>query len=201
MCLSHSELFAEALCSGDYSRCLAELELVPVSTLWPKNSTLRALASLLTADDPRVNEVAADYLSSGASHGHFRSRVSGAKERPLVHWVMTDAACQVWICVCLQAVECYTQALSEAGGQSQRAACSALSRLQVSGLLLVPVTMARILVFIWTIMCCMYLMSSNFREVVVLSAGCREHQGGGSTVRFSWWGASPRRHRNTTHIW
>lgn len=33
----------------------------------------------------------------------------------------------------LQAVECYTQALSEAGGQNQRAACSALSCLQVSG--------------------------------------------------------------------
>ncbi|XP_034455085.1 rho family-interacting cell polarization regulator 2 isoform X4 [Hippoglossus hippoglossus] len=100
--LAREELFAEALCSGDYSRCLAELEVVPVSTLWPKNSTLRALASLLTADDAQVNEVAADYLSSGASHGHFRSR----------------------------AVECYTQALSEAGGPSQRAACSALSRLQ-----------------------------------------------------------------------
>lgn len=39
------------------------------------------------------------------------------------------------LCVCLQAVECYTQALSEAGGQSQRAACSALSCLQVSVLL------------------------------------------------------------------
>lgn len=38
------------------------------------------------------------------------------------------------VSVCLQAVECYTQALSEAGGQSQRAACSALSCLQVSGL-------------------------------------------------------------------
>lgn len=35
---------------------------------------------------------------------------------------------------CLQAVDCYTQALSEAGGQNQRAACSALSYLQVSGL-------------------------------------------------------------------
>lgn len=78
---SHSEVFAEALCSGDYSQCLAELEVVPVSSLWPKNSTLRALASLLTADDPQVNKAAADYLSSGASRGHFRTRVSSAKER------------------------------------------------------------------------------------------------------------------------
>lgn len=100
--LAREELLAEALCSGDYSRCLAELEEVPVSTLWPRNGTLRALACLLTADDPQVNKAAADYLSSGAPHSHFRTR----------------------------AVECYTQALSEAGGQSQRAACSALSCLQ-----------------------------------------------------------------------
>ncbi|XP_070777941.1 rho family-interacting cell polarization regulator 2 [Enoplosus armatus] len=100
--LAREEVFAEALYSGDYSRCLAEMEEVPASTLWPRNSTLRALASLLTAEDPQVNKAAADYLSSGASHSHFRTR----------------------------AVECYTQALSEAGGQSQRAACSALSCLQ-----------------------------------------------------------------------
>ncbi|GLD65915.1 rho family-interacting cell polarization regulator 2 isoform X1 [Lates japonicus] len=100
--LAREEVFAEALCSGDYSQCLAELEVVPVSSLWPKNSTLRALASLLTADDPQVNKAVADYLSSGASCGHFRTR----------------------------AVECYTQALSEAGVQSQRSACSALSCLQ-----------------------------------------------------------------------
>ncbi|XP_039977937.1 rho family-interacting cell polarization regulator 2 isoform X2 [Xiphias gladius] len=100
--LAREEVFAEALCSEDYSQCLAELEVVPASSLWPKNNTLRALASLLTADDPQVNKAAADYLSSGASRGHFRTR----------------------------AVECYTQALSEAGVQSQRAACSALSCLQ-----------------------------------------------------------------------
>ncbi|XP_049457658.1 rho family-interacting cell polarization regulator 2 isoform X1 [Epinephelus fuscoguttatus] len=99
--LAREEVFAEALCSGDYSRCLAELQEVSVSTLWPRNSTLRALASLLTAEDPQVNKAAADYLSS-ASHSHFRTR----------------------------AVECYTHALSEAGVQSQRAACSALSCLQ-----------------------------------------------------------------------
>ncbi|XP_054462179.1 rho family-interacting cell polarization regulator 2 isoform X2 [Anoplopoma fimbria] len=99
--LAREEMFAEALCSQDYSRCLAELEEVPVSSLWPRNSTLRALASLLTAEDPQVNKAAADYLSS-ASQSHFRIR----------------------------ALECYTHALSEAGVQSQRAACSALSCLQ-----------------------------------------------------------------------
>lgn len=75
---SSSELFAEALCSGDSSRCLAELEEVPVSSMWPRNSTLRALASLLTAEDPQVNKAVADYLSSGASRSHFRTRVSRA---------------------------------------------------------------------------------------------------------------------------
>ncbi|KAM4725629.1 rho family-interacting cell polarization regulator 2 isoform 3-T3 [Anableps anableps] len=67
--------FAEDLCSGDNARCLAQLEEVPLSTLWPQNSTLRALASLLTAEDPQVNKAAADYLSSGASDRHFRTRV------------------------------------------------------------------------------------------------------------------------------
>ncbi|XP_047239835.1 rho family-interacting cell polarization regulator 2 isoform X2 [Girardinichthys multiradiatus] len=100
--LAREEDFAEVLCSGDYSLCLAQLVEVPWSTLWPQNSTLRALASLLNAEDPRVNKAAADYLSSGASDGNFRTR----------------------------AVEYYTQALSEAGVQSQRAACSALSCLQ-----------------------------------------------------------------------
>uniref|UniRef100_A0A674NT67 Rho family-interacting cell polarization regulator 2 n=1 Tax=Takifugu rubripes TaxID=31033 RepID=A0A674NT67_TAKRU len=80
------------------------VDTTPVSSLWPRNRTLRALASLLTAEDPRVNKAAADYLSSGASRMN--------------------------VFVGLQAVECYTQALSEAGGQNQRAACSALSCLQ-----------------------------------------------------------------------
>uniref|UniRef100_A0A8B9JMW5 Rho family-interacting cell polarization regulator 2 n=1 Tax=Astyanax mexicanus TaxID=7994 RepID=A0A8B9JMW5_ASTMX len=38
----------------------------------------------------------------------------------------------VCVCVCVQAVDCYTQALSEAGVHTQRAACAALSCLQVS---------------------------------------------------------------------
>ncbi|KAM4550193.1 rho family-interacting cell polarization regulator 2 isoform 2-T2 [Fundulus diaphanus] len=100
--LAREEGFAAVLCSGDHSVCLAQMEEVPWSTLWPLNSTLRALASLLTAEDPQVSKAAANYLSSGASDRHFRTR----------------------------AVEYYTQALSEAGVQSQRAACSALSCLQ-----------------------------------------------------------------------
>uniref|UniRef100_A0A672FYA4 Rho family-interacting cell polarization regulator 2 n=1 Tax=Salarias fasciatus TaxID=181472 RepID=A0A672FYA4_SALFA len=100
--LAREEVFAEVLCSGDSSRCLTELEEVPASSLWPRNSSLRALASLLTSENPQLNKAAADYLSSGATNCNFRSR----------------------------AVECYTQALSEAGGQSQRAACAALSCLQ-----------------------------------------------------------------------
>uniref|UniRef100_A0A669BCI5 Rho family-interacting cell polarization regulator 2 n=1 Tax=Oreochromis niloticus TaxID=8128 RepID=A0A669BCI5_ORENI len=84
------------------SKISPKLEEVPLSSLWPGSRTLRALASLLTAEDPQVNKAAADYLSSGASNKHFRTR----------------------------AVECYTQALSEAGVQSQRAACSALSCLE-----------------------------------------------------------------------
>ncbi|XP_036001121.1 rho family-interacting cell polarization regulator 2 isoform X2 [Fundulus heteroclitus] len=100
--LAREEGFAAVLCSGDHSVCLAQMEEVPWSTLWPLNSTLRALASLLTAEDPQVSKAAANYLSSGASDRHFRTR----------------------------AVEYYTQALSEAGDQSQRAACSALSCLQ-----------------------------------------------------------------------
>ncbi|XP_034748619.1 rho family-interacting cell polarization regulator 2 isoform X6 [Etheostoma cragini] len=73
--LAREEVFAEALCSGDYAQCVAELKEVRVSSLWPRNDTLRALACLLTAEDPQVNKAAADYMSS-ASHSHFRTRVS-----------------------------------------------------------------------------------------------------------------------------
>ncbi|XP_024150243.1 rho family-interacting cell polarization regulator 2 isoform X2 [Oryzias melastigma] len=100
--LAREEVFAEVLSSGDSSQCLAELEEVPLSFLWPRNTSLRVLASLLTANEQQVSKAAADYLSSGAASRHFRMR----------------------------AVEYYTQALSEAGVQSQRAACSALSCLQ-----------------------------------------------------------------------
>lgn len=70
-----TEVFAEVLCSGDSSQCLAELEEVPLASLWPRNSSLRVLASLLNANDQRVSKAAADYLSSGASSRHFRMRV------------------------------------------------------------------------------------------------------------------------------
>lgn len=140
--MSPSEMFAEALCSQDYSRCLAELEEVPVSSLWPRNGTLRALASLLTAEHPQVNKAAADYLSS-ASHSRFRIRVSsvfdgqGGAMGGKTAFLNSVDGCHEPRCECLcgfpQAVECYTHALSEAGVQSQRAACSALSCLQVGG--------------------------------------------------------------------
>lgn len=100
--LAREEVFAEAISSEDHSLCLSELQEVPLSTLWPRNQTLRSLAALLTAADPEVNKSAAEYLTSAQLGSFFRTR----------------------------AVECYTQALSEAGVQSQRAACSALSCLQ-----------------------------------------------------------------------
>ncbi|KAJ0054958.1 hypothetical protein NL108_008676 [Boleophthalmus pectinirostris] len=100
--LAREEVFAEAISSGDHSQCLSELKEVPLSSLWPRNQTLRSLAALLTAADPEVTKTTADYLSSAPPNSFFRTR----------------------------AVECYTQALSEAGVQSQRAACSALSCLQ-----------------------------------------------------------------------
>lgn len=43
-----------------------------------------------------------------------------------------EEICGLHVCVCCQAVHCYTQALSEAGVHAQRAACVALSCLQVS---------------------------------------------------------------------
>lgn len=100
--LAREEVFAEAISSEDHGLCLSELQEVPLSTLWPRNQTLRSLAALLTAADPEVNKGAAEYLTSARPSSFFRTR----------------------------AVECYTQALSEAGVQSQRAACSALSCLQ-----------------------------------------------------------------------
>lgn len=78
---SSSEVFAEVLSGGDYSRCLAELEEVPLSSLLPRNSTLRSMASLLTTEDPQVNRAVADYLSSGASNRNFRTKVSRITER------------------------------------------------------------------------------------------------------------------------
>lgn len=70
------DALAKVLTGGDFSKCLAELQEVPVSTLWPRSSTLRALATLLTADDLQVNKAAASYLSSGVSSSHFKATVS-----------------------------------------------------------------------------------------------------------------------------
>uniref|UniRef100_A0A3P8Q252 Rho family-interacting cell polarization regulator 2 n=1 Tax=Astatotilapia calliptera TaxID=8154 RepID=A0A3P8Q252_ASTCA len=91
--LAREEVFAEVLCSGDYPRCLAELEEVPLSSLWPGSRTLRALASLLTAEDPQVNKAAADYLSSGAN----------AQEKTVGAPFLQRAACSALSC--LEAVE------------------------------------------------------------------------------------------------
>lgn len=97
-------VFAEALNSGDSSLHLAELDRVSAAQLWPRDATLGALAGLLTTEEPEVSRAAASYLSSAASLTHFRNT----------------------------AVECYSQALSEAGVQSQRAACAALCCLQAA---------------------------------------------------------------------
>lgn len=133
LCFSNSEVFAEAISSGDHTKCSSELQEVPLSSLWPRNTTLRSLASLLTAEDPQVNKAAADYLSSAEPHSFFRARVSCVRHRVVVVQTCHEPSF-TFLCNCQQAVECYTQALSEAGVQSQRAACSALGCLQVSGL-------------------------------------------------------------------
>ncbi|XP_056438070.1 rho family-interacting cell polarization regulator 2 isoform X2 [Gadus chalcogrammus] len=100
--LAREGVFVESLNSGDSSLRLAELGQVSAAQLWPRDGSLRALACLLTAEEPEVNKATANYLSSGAAHTHFRNK----------------------------AVEYYTQALSELG--VQRAACAALSCLQAT---------------------------------------------------------------------
>uniref|UniRef100_A0A3B3C0B6 Rho family-interacting cell polarization regulator 2 n=1 Tax=Oryzias melastigma TaxID=30732 RepID=A0A3B3C0B6_ORYME len=86
--LAREEVFAEVLSSGDSSQCLAELEEVPLSFLWPRNTSLRVLASLLTANEQQVSKAAADYLSSGAASRHFRMRVrrgEGLTDEDVLH--------------------------------------------------------------------------------------------------------------------
>ncbi|KAJ8402996.1 hypothetical protein AAFF_G00359120 [Aldrovandia affinis] len=95
-------VFVEGLCSGDSERALRELEEVTVSRLKPHPETLRALATLLTTDVPQLRKAAATFITSASAHRPFRSK----------------------------AVDCYTQALSEAGVEAQRGACAALSCLQ-----------------------------------------------------------------------
>ncbi|XP_061112261.1 rho family-interacting cell polarization regulator 2 isoform X1 [Conger conger] len=95
-------VFVESLCSDDQDWALRELAEVTVSSLKPHPEALRALAALLTANAPQLSKAAASFLTSASTHPPFRSK----------------------------AVECYTQALSEAGVEAQRGACAALSCLQ-----------------------------------------------------------------------
>ncbi|XP_071230205.1 rho family-interacting cell polarization regulator 2-like isoform X3 [Salvelinus alpinus] len=100
--VAREAVFAEGLSGGDSERCLKELEEVSHTGLCPRQQTLRALASLLSHQDPQLSEAAAAYITSASSHTPFRSK----------------------------AVDCYTQALWESGVQTQRSACAALSCLQ-----------------------------------------------------------------------
>ncbi|XP_052325637.1 rho family-interacting cell polarization regulator 2-like isoform X2 [Oncorhynchus keta] len=100
--VAREAVFAEGLSGGDPERCLKELDEVSHTGLCPRQQTLRALASLLSHQDPQLSEAAAAYITSASSHTPFRSK----------------------------AVDCYTQALWEAGVQTQRSACVALSCLQ-----------------------------------------------------------------------
>ncbi|XP_036394874.1 rho family-interacting cell polarization regulator 2-like [Megalops cyprinoides] len=96
--------FVAGLRSGDPVWTLRELQEVQASSLWPQEETLRALATLLVADDPQLRQSVATFLTSAATHSSFRAK----------------------------AVDCYIQALSEAGVQTQREACVALGCLQAS---------------------------------------------------------------------
>ncbi|XP_051728658.1 rho family-interacting cell polarization regulator 2 isoform X1 [Ctenopharyngodon idella] len=100
--LAKEVMLEEALSCGDTERSLKELQEVSVMCLQPRPQTLWAMARLLTSDDPDVMKAATAFLSSAASHKPFRSK----------------------------AVDCYTQALSEVGLHTPRAACAALSCLQ-----------------------------------------------------------------------
>ncbi|XP_051948892.1 rho family-interacting cell polarization regulator 2-like isoform X2 [Xyrauchen texanus] len=100
--LAKEIMFAEALSCGDTKLALKQLQDVSFTSLQPRPQTLGAVAGLLTSDDPDLSKAATAFLSSAASHKPFRSK----------------------------ALNCYTQALSEAGLHKPRAACAALSCLQ-----------------------------------------------------------------------
>ncbi|XP_076157501.1 rho family-interacting cell polarization regulator 2 [Alosa pseudoharengus] len=102
--LAAEVVLAETLSSGDSERSLQELEKVCVSALRPCASTLAAVAALLTSEDTHLSKAAMSFLTSASAHTLFRSK----------------------------AVEWYTQALSEVGVHTQRAACAALSCLQAT---------------------------------------------------------------------
>ncbi|XP_066531420.1 rho family-interacting cell polarization regulator 2 isoform X2 [Hoplias malabaricus] len=95
-------VFTERLSCGDADGSLKELQEISIARLQPRPHTLRVLASLLSSEDPALSKAATAFLSNAASHPPFRSK----------------------------AVDYYTQALSEAGVHTQRAACVALSSLQ-----------------------------------------------------------------------
>ncbi|XP_067267019.1 rho family-interacting cell polarization regulator 2 isoform X1 [Chanodichthys erythropterus] len=100
--LAKEVMLEEALSCEDTERSMKELQEVSVMCLQPRPQTLWAVARLLASDDPDVMKAATAFLSSAASHKPFRSK----------------------------AVDCYTQALSEVGLHTPRAACAALSCLQ-----------------------------------------------------------------------
>ncbi|KAJ8334287.1 hypothetical protein SKAU_G00399260 [Synaphobranchus kaupii] len=86
--VAREAVFVESLCSGDPDWALRELEEATASSLKPHPETLRALATLLTTDAPQLSKAATTFITSASTHLPFRSK----------------------------AVDCYTQALSEAGG-------------------------------------------------------------------------------------
>ncbi|KAL4629945.1 protein FAM65B-like [Arapaima gigas] len=104
--LAREVTFAEVLTSGDHERVLQELQDVAVTTLQPRPETLRALATLLTAESPQISEAAAAFLTSACSDPSFRSKVS--------------------------ILESYTQALCDTQLHTLRVTCAALSCLQTS---------------------------------------------------------------------
>uniref|UniRef100_A0A4W4G356 Rho family-interacting cell polarization regulator 2 n=1 Tax=Electrophorus electricus TaxID=8005 RepID=A0A4W4G356_ELEEL len=101
--VTREAVFADQLCSGEADRSLQELKEMSVTCLQPRPHTLHALATLLISSDPDLRKATTAFLSSAASYPPFRSK----------------------------ALDCYTQALSEAGVHTQKAACAALSCLQV----------------------------------------------------------------------
>ncbi|XP_026862180.2 rho family-interacting cell polarization regulator 2 isoform X2 [Electrophorus electricus] len=100
--VTREAVFADQLCSGEADRSLQELKEMSVTCLQPRPHTLHALATLLISSDPDLRKATTAFLSSAASYPPFRSK----------------------------ALDCYTQALSEAGVHTQKAACAALSCLQ-----------------------------------------------------------------------
>lgn len=77
-------VFAERLSCGNAERSLKELQEMTVTSLQPRPHTLRALANLLTSDNPDLSKAASEFLSKSASHLPFRSKVSGVDHLTLL---------------------------------------------------------------------------------------------------------------------